>query len=220
MLIKRHDECALDHYVTYQATSGDLPATFDDGVTSFGRSDSVSLQEVKANRHVEIYIRYIDTRVVVHLQGRYFAVSVTMPTEVVNETQHSTGANHLQLCLRSCPRRQRIDINALLLVGDHRTVAMSTEDALSQCQAQRLRHYYLDSCVFDLITTGDSNFTLLSSLAFADAIMLLPPESASKPDDRTTLSLNSGQLRVTVADYLFLVLLRLVPALVLSMAFL
>lgn len=188
VLVKRHDDCALDQYVSYQAASNDLPATFDDGQTSFGRADSVTIRELKPNRHVEIYVRYIDTTIVVRLQNRYFAVSLRMPQEIVNDTSRLV-TNPLQLCLVGCPSRERIDIRRIIFPGQsnlpHRT-AVSVDDALPVCQGLGLVDYYLDSCVFDLITTGDSNFTVLSKHAFADAILLLP-EAGSLLRNRTTL---------------------------------
>lgn len=174
--------------MSYQAASNDLPATFDDGQTSFGRSDSVTIRELKPNRHVEIYVRYIDTTIVVRLQNRYFAVSLRMPEEIVNDTSR-LATNPLQLCLMGCPSRERIDIQRIIFPGQsnlpHRT-AMSVDEALFVCQGLSLVDYYLDSCVFDLITTGDSNFTVLSKHAFADAILLLP-EAGSLLRNRTTL---------------------------------
>lgn len=219
VLLKRNDDCAVGRYVTYQATSADLPATFDDGQTTVGRSDSVSIQDGRSTGHVRLYVRYIDTTVVVRLTAGYFAVSLKMPSEVVNNDAVRRNANPLQLCVHSCPSRERIDIRKVILFGDERRTtrtaasAMAVGDAVAVCRAEPLLvDYYLDSCVFDLITTGDSNFTSLSLYAFMDAVMLLPA-IASKFDNRTTLSVSFGQ-RTVVVNYLLLLFLPLTIALV------
>lgn len=216
VLLKQNDDCAVGRYVTYQATSTEFPATFDDGQTAFGRSDSVSIQDGRSTGHVRMYIRYIDTTVVIRLHAGYFAVSLKMPSEIVNYTVKQ-NTNPLQLCVHRCPSRQRIDIRKVILFGDERrsrtTAAITVRDALSECRAERLLvDYYLDSCVFDLMTTGDSNLKSLSLHAYLDAVMLLPA-IASKFDNRTTLCFSLGQ-RTVVVDYLLLPLLPLIIALV------
>lgn len=218
VLLKRNDDCAVGRYVTYQATSAEFPATFDDGQTAFGRSDSVSIQDGRSTGHVRMYIRYIDTTVVIRLHAGYFAVSLKMPSEIVNYTVKQ-NANPLQLCVHRCPSRQRIDIRKVILFEDERrsrttsAPEMTVGDALSECRAEHLLvDYYLDSCVFDLMTTGDSNLKSLSLHAYLDAVMLLPA-IASKFNNRTTLCFSLGQ-RTVVVDYLLFPLLPLIIALV------
>lgn len=221
VLLKRNDDCALGRYVTYQATSADLPATFDDGQMAIGRSDSVSIQDGRATGHVRMYIRYIDTTVIIRLHAGYLAVSLKMPSEVVNDAVKRDAvkrdANLLQLCVHGCPSRERIDIRKVILFGGERRrtagAAMAVGDAVAVCRAEHLLvDYYLDSCVFDLVTTGDSNLTSHSLHAYMDAVMLMPA-IASKFDNRTMLSFSLGQRRVIV-DYLLLLLLPLIIALV------
>lgn len=203
VIIKQHEDCSVDQYISYQATANELPATFDDGQTLFGLSDSVSIRELKANSHIEIFIRYIDTTIVVRLQNRYFSVSLRMPEEIVNETNEHM-INPLQLCSVNCPRRERVDIREVLFPGQekvHRTAMMAVETALPACQHLGLVDYYLDSCVFDLITTGDYNFSLLSQHAYNDAMSLVP-ETGSLLKNRTVLLPSDSGILASSSYYL------------------
>ena len=196
-MVKRHDECADNHYVTYQAQSDHLPDVFDDGRAYFGKDRSVQIRAMSPGRHVEIYLRYIDTTLIVRQIGHYFTFAAKMPEEIVNRSLEQ-DPTALQLCARGCPPSERIDYKEFLAqkrsrlkegLDQHtvdREVAMSRETAVEKCRQANVVDFYFDSCVFDLVTTGDANFTVAASSALQD-MLKLHPESARRHMNRTTL---------------------------------
>nr|XP_010961221.1 PREDICTED: LOW QUALITY PROTEIN: repulsive guidance molecule A [Camelus bactrianus] len=152
IIFKNFQEC-VDQKV-YQAEMDELPAAFADGSKNGGDkhgANSLKITEKVSGQHVEIQAKYIGTTIVVRQVGRYLTFAVRMPEEVVNavEDRDSQG---LYLCLRGCPLNQQIDFQAFL--------AESVEDL------------YYQACVFDLLTTGDVNFTLAAYYALEDVKML------------------------------------------------
>lgn len=207
MVIKKHDDCAHDHYVTYQAMSHDLPAMFDDGQTSFGPSDSIVLTEVIPNRHVEIRLHYVSTLLVLRQHGRFLSVGILMPEELLNRTVQGRS-NDLQLCSFGCSASEQIRVAQLLwdagkelrssvpppppptrplppsLSPPHWHGAFDLSGAERVCRG--LTDSFLDSCMFDLLTTGDLNFTESAFHAYGDALRLYPEISSELPN-RTEL---------------------------------
>ncbi|XP_064608049.1 repulsive guidance molecule A-like [Liolophura sinensis] len=183
VVIKRNDECAANRFVTYQAQTDHLPGTFDEGRTHYGQDKTVRLVEKDPGKHVEIYISYIDTTVIVRQIGRYFTFSINMPEKILNETRLPYSASSkLQLCVDGCPAKERFDYQAFLsqkysklkseLVGS--VTAMSRDDATELCREAGVIDFYFDSCVFDLMTTGDTNFTIAANTAYNDVLRLDP----------------------------------------------
>lgn len=183
MVIKRNDECAANRFVTYQAQTDHLPGTFDEGRTHYGQDKTVRLVEKDPGKHVEIYISYIDTTVIVRQIGRYFTFSINMPEKILNETRLPYSASSkLQLCVDGCPAKERFDYQAFLsqkysklkseLVGS--VTAMSRDEATELCREAGVIDFYFDSCVFDLMTTGDTNFTVAANTAYHDVLRLDP----------------------------------------------
>lgn len=194
VVIKRNDNCGASDYVTYQASTDNLPGSFDDGRTHFGQERSVQLVEEDPGKHIEIYLRYIDTTLVVRQVGRYFTFAMKMPEEVVD---HSTDNNNgIQLCVRGCPVSEIIDYREYLAQKHVRLkalsedssakVAMSRSAAEAKCRDAHVVDFYYDSCVFDLMTTGDSNFTEAAHSALRDVLRLYP-EAAKMHRNRTSL---------------------------------
>ena len=185
MVIKRDENCGSSKYVTYQASTDDLPGTFDDGRTHFGQERSVHLIEEDPGKHVEIYLRYIDTTLVVRQVGRYFTFAMKMPEEIVEHSRDNN--NGIQLCVRGCPASEVIDYREYLaqkyvklksLTEDSNfKVAMSRSLAEAKCKDARVVDFYYESCVFDLMTTGDSNFTQAAQSALSDVLRLYPEAS-------------------------------------------
>ncbi|XP_005105363.1 repulsive guidance molecule A isoform X2 [Aplysia californica] len=60
------------------------------------------------------------------------------------------------------------------------------------CRASKLVDFYFDSCVFDLMATGDENFTL-SALSSLQDVVKFHPSAARTMDNRTTLDLYDKQ---------------------------
>ena len=207
VVIKQHEECAASHFVMYQAQTDYLPGTFEDGRTHFGPEKSVQITEVDAGKHVEIYLRYIDTTLLVRQVGRYITFAIRMPDELVNASRNYREGSNLQLCVMGCPRNERINYRKLVaqkhirlkgMNGEMLTRTMSRDEAVSKCREANVVDFYFDSCVFDLMTTGDTNFTVAAHKAFEDILRLHPEK---KHTNRTHVDLsysnNAQSLRTT-----------------------
>ena len=178
-----------------------LPSTFDDGRTRIGRAHNVRITEVKPGSHVEIYLKYAATLIVIRHIGGYLTVTASMPEELVNKTGLLGEAAHhreqqpshphygLQLCARGCPLLERIDYPNFLAQKNSRLkvdgvngppytssqnsgLAMTRHLAEFKCRQAGLTDFYFDSCVFDLITSGDGNFTEAAIRAQEDVLRL------------------------------------------------
>lgn len=196
VVIKRNDDCAANRFVTYQAQTDILPGVFDDGRSAFGQEESVKITEVDPGRHVEIYLRYIDTTLIVRQIGRYFTFAAKMPEEIIEESRSYT--NSIQLCVKGCPMSERIDYKQFLARKHNKLkmknsleqmtslTAMSRDVAEILCRKANVVDFYFDSCVFDLMTTGDTNFTIAASNALRDVLQLMP-QTARMHKNRTDL---------------------------------
>ncbi|XP_076466054.1 repulsive guidance molecule A-like isoform X2 [Babylonia areolata] len=193
VIVKSHAECGSPHYHTYQAQTDSLPGAFEDGNTSYGPYGSVLVKEVEANRHVEIHVLYIATTIIVRQIGRYFTFAIHMPAELVN----SSGQHHEpELCSKGCPPSEQIDYKQYLAHRRDRIVQLQSSDPSGQltisrheaeqvCRQSGLVDFYFDSCVFDLMATGDRNFTLAALSALKDVIRLDPEKAVQS--SRSTL---------------------------------
>lgn len=188
VLIKKNEDCASKRYLTYQAQSDSnvLPSTFDDGRTHYGASRSVELVEKDPGKHIEIHIKYINTTILVRHIGSYLSFAISMPEELMNSTEQSA----LELCVRGCPRRELINYQEYLALREKSTfggeIVMERKEAEEICRHSGLVDFYFDSCVFDLMTTGDKNFTLTAVASFRD-ILHLSPEESKNQKNRTSL---------------------------------
>ncbi|KAK7484544.1 hypothetical protein BaRGS_00024176, partial [Batillaria attramentaria] len=186
VIVKSDPECGSEQYHTYQAQTDDLPSSFDDGNTSYGPHASLELVEVQPNKHVEIHIRYIATKVIVRQIGRYFTFAIRMPDAIVNT---SRSRSEPELCTKGCPLSERIDYQQFLAqrkntVTKYQTEAsrtygagvatMSQQEAEVMCRESGLVGFYFDSCVFDLMATGDTNFTMAALHSLKDVLRLDP----------------------------------------------
>lgn len=189
VLIKSNPECASDRYILYEATAEQLSSTFTDGQTKYGRSHSVKLEEIDPGKHVEIFIKYIDTRIVIRLVGSYLTFSIKMPVEFLNSS--SSG---ISLCTKGCPKKEIIDHQKYLaykqrdsvISNKNSSVNMTLEEALELCRKDNLVDFYLDSCVFDLLTTGNETFKHAASAALQDVVKF-DPNFTKSSKNRTTL---------------------------------
>lgn len=171
----------------YQAEMDELPSAFADGSKNGGDkhgANSLKITEKVSGQHVEIQAKYIGTTIVVRQVGRYLTFAVRMPEEVVNavEDRDSQG---LYLCLRGCPLNQQIDFQAFRAKAEspRRPAAVSPspvvpetfpyETAVAKCKEKLpVEDLYYQACVFDLLTTGDVNFTLAAYYALEDGKVL------------------------------------------------
>ena len=164
----------------------------------------VRIVEKEPGRHVEIHARHLGATLVVRQIGRYLSFSARLPRDVAEQ---GAGREGLQLCVKGCPASERIDIAALLLGTGHSrhpsmpssgrfyrsqtseasaalAKGMPRDAALTLCREYNLTDYYLDSCMFDLMTTGDRGFSLAASKAQSDYVTLLP-DGAQRLGSRT-----------------------------------
>ncbi|XP_006823393.1 repulsive guidance molecule A-like [Saccoglossus kowalevskii] len=182
VIIKGHSECSEQKL--YQAQTGNLPASFVDGTYSSGPGRSLVIVEILPGKHVEIHAKFIATTIVVRQVGSYLTFAIRMPGDLVD-----TGVKDgLELCVKGCPHQEKIDFNELLSspnqIKDTSGLVMSKETAIAKCLEANVTDFYFDSCVFDLITTGDVNFTMAAKKALKDYQELLP--NANVHRNRTT----------------------------------
>ncbi|XP_061119646.1 repulsive guidance molecule B-like [Conger conger] len=197
VIFKAQQDCTEQK--VYQAVAGDLPAAFTDGTVSGGGSGGRSLWIVEeaAGRHVEIQAGYIGTTVIVRQLGHYLTLAARVPRDVAMAFDDSQD---LQLCVNGCPQAERIDRDGHLPLPDlgprwagpqhqyrqlHPRASQglvaalhhdfTLEAAVGACQARlEVKDIYFHSCVFDLLTTGDSNFTSAAYNALKDMETLHP----------------------------------------------
>ncbi|XP_061451444.1 repulsive guidance molecule A isoform X2 [Rhineura floridana] len=187
IIFKSFQECVEQK--VYQAEMDELPAAFADGSKNGGDkhgANSLKITEKVSGQHIEIQAKYIGTTIVVRQVGRYLTFAVRMPEEVVKAVEDGDNQG-LYLCLRGCPLNQQIDFQAF------RSTTQTTENrarrkgtslpsppesftyemAMAKCREKLpVEDLYFQSCVFDLLTTGDVNFTLAAYYAFEDVKVL------------------------------------------------
>ena len=146
-----------------------------DGTRNTGpRGMGVYVSEIVPEKHVEIHIRYIGTIIIIRQIGEYLLFSVRMPEEIIKRQ----GPEDLQLCVRGCPGREKIEYVKFL----KQTKDVDKEKlqrAIAKCRKTNVIDVYLDSCVFDLLTTSDDNFTNAAESALRDISRLQPNASLS-----------------------------------------
>lgn len=162
-------EC-IDQKV-YKAEVDNLPAAFEDGSVNGGErpgGNSLSIHGRIPGQHVEIQAAYIGTTIAVRQAGKQLSFSIRVAEEVA---QSFSEEQDLQLCVGGCPPSQRIS----------RSECPCSDGAISAQKAQRLckeklpvEDVYFQSCVFDVVTSGDANFTLAAQGALEDAKVFLP----------------------------------------------
>ncbi|KAL1110453.1 hypothetical protein AAG570_007984, partial [Ranatra chinensis] len=163
---------------TYEATSdAPLPSTFIDGTDRSGPGRNVVLKATKEgqSQRVKIYIRYIDTTLIIRRVGNYLGFSGRLPNAIIENS-----AGELELCQRGCPSNELLDLTTA------RGHQLSWNAALAKCSdisdlnakiQNNLTDHYLDWCVFDVMTAGNrKDFILAAHSAQAD-ILKLDPQS-------------------------------------------
>lgn len=180
IIFKNFQEC-VDQKM-YHAETDELPAAFADGSKNGGErhgANALRVVEKVPGQHVEIQARYIGTTIVVRQVGRYLTFAVRMPEEVVNSVEEGDNQD-LYLCLHGCPVNQRIDFRNVRTRGAEaksRSAAGSSgfnyHSAKAKCKERLpVEDLYFQSCVFDLLSSGDINFTMAAYYAFEDVKML------------------------------------------------
>ncbi|XP_078141338.1 repulsive guidance molecule B isoform X2 [Centroberyx gerrardi] len=206
-------------FVDGTVSSGD-PSHASAGVDGgTGKVRALWISERSPGRHVELHAGYIGVTVIVRQLGRYLTLAVRIPEEMA---QAYDATQDLQLCLNGCPSGERIDRGGhlplplsppalgLQLQQPRRPGQFSqaqaspysapqgfgVEGARDRCREQlEVQDIYFHSCVFDLLTTGDANFTAAAYSAQKDMESLHPHRdrwriyprgsaTASHPDSR------------------------------------
>lgn len=186
----RSTPCTTEKTYEAQADSP-LPTSFVGGDTPSKRGDNVVLKTdidpSGQHERTEIFIKYIETTIVVRRVGKYLALSAKLPEELVEPS--TQDPNTLQLCTLGCPPSERLDIvtsRGHMTDRDNALAKCKDTNELSNDIINNLTDYYLDWCVFDTMTAGVSyDFTAAAHSAQADVLRFDP----SSLDNRTTLYL-------------------------------
>lgn len=169
----------------YHAETDELPAAFADGSKNGGDrhgANTLRVVEKVPGQHVEIEAKYIGTTIVIRQVGRYLTFAVRMPEEVVNSVEEGDNQD-LYLCLHGCPANQRIDFRnfraraveaqSASRVRSSTAHGFTYQSAKAKCKERlTVEDLYFQSCVFDLLSSGDINFTMAAYYAFEDVKML------------------------------------------------
>ncbi|KAJ3603668.1 hypothetical protein NHX12_028412 [Muraenolepis orangiensis] len=177
---------------------GHAPPGVDGGVAvGAAKPRALWISERSPGRHVELHAGYIGVTVIVRQLGRYLTMAVRIPEEMAEAYDASQD---LQLCLNGCPGGERIDRGGHLALpplappapglrqqtsrpGAGRPHAspygaprlLDVREARERCREElEVEDIYFHSCVFDLLTTGDTNFTAAALSAQKDMESLHP----------------------------------------------
>ncbi|CAL9696361.1 unnamed protein product [Knipowitschia caucasica] len=197
----------------YQATTEDLPLAFMDGSRSGG--DSLTIVEKGGSgvgRQVKIQARYMGTSLIIRRVGSYLTFAIRMPEDLLDFSEDNSG---LQLCLHGCPRNELIKEHMLSrgrvpgsaqgtntelgpLRPPHQVYTV--ERATAKCrETLQVEDVYFQSCVFDLLTTGDPEFSMAAFGALED-LKALPPSKLKQNSPRTP-RLHSHAVSVSQAHH-------------------
>ncbi|KAM3919873.1 hemojuvelin [Leptodactylus fuscus] len=164
IIFKNMKQC-IDQKV-YQAEVGNVPAAFDDGSVNGGRragGSSLTIHEKEPGKYIEIHAAYIGTTIRVRQLGRQLSFSLRMAEEI---SQAFREEQDLQLCVGGCPSSQQISRTKDI----SRTHSLSIESARSLCRERlSIEDLYFESCVFDLMVSGNANLTGAAYHALEDA---------------------------------------------------
>ncbi|XP_019372848.1 PREDICTED: hemojuvelin [Gavialis gangeticus] len=167
IIFKNMKEC-IDQKV-YQAEIDNLPAAFEDGSVNGGErpgGSSLTIQERLPGQHIEIRAVYIGTTIAVRQAGRQLSFSIRTAEQVARSF---TEEQDLQLCVGGCPPSQRLSRS------ECRRGSIAVETARVLCKEKLpVEDVYFQSCVFDVVASGDINFTLAAHGALEDARVFHP----------------------------------------------
>ncbi|XP_035268583.1 RGM domain family, member D [Anguilla anguilla] len=201
----------------YQATTDDLPSAFQDGTRSGGQGGSLWIAERggAGGRQVRIQAHYIGTSIIVRRVGRYLTFAIRTPEDSLGPAEESGG---LQLCLHGCPRSELIQEHTLGRPPDPGPApgpgpaprpAYTVERATARCrETLQVEDVYFQSCVFDLLTTGDPEFSMAAFGALED-LKALPPSRLKQSSSPRTPPLPRGSAPGSAPSLLALLALLL-----------
>ncbi len=199
MLIKKSSHGCAQQKV-YQAQIGHVPATFKDGTRETGPdSCKTTLIMEPGGAGVRIYICYLNTTILVRKVGKYLTFNIRAPENYVRQSRG--------LCVTGCPITEMIDYEGFFsehpnsVVFGSSSPAMSKTEAIYLCKIANVTDFYYDSCVFDLISTGDKMFSGAAYQAMQDAVDMDPKLRLRRSNsivlkhmDRTSNKANKKQI--------------------------
>ncbi len=172
MLIKRSKHGCSQQKV-YQAQIGHVPTTFKDGTRETGPdSCKTTLREETDGSGVRLFICYMNTTILIRKVGKYLTFNIRTPENYVRQSRG--------LCVTGCPETEMIDYDGFFSEHPNSVLfgssppAMSKTNAVYMCKMANITDFYYDSCVFDLISTGDNRFSEAAYQAMQDALDMDP----------------------------------------------
>eukprot|EP00794_Sanderia_malayensis_P010028 gene10028-11052_t len=172
VLIKK-DRRGCAQQKVYQAQIGHVPETFRDGTRHTGPdSCRTTLTMEPGKLGVRINVCYLNTTILIRKVGKYLTFNIRTPEQYVGQSRG--------LCMTGCPKTEMIDYEGFF--NDHpnsvlfgsSSPAMSKSEAIYLCKLANVTDFYYDSCVFDLISTGDRRFSGAAYRAMRDAVNMDP----------------------------------------------
>lgn len=206
----RSTPCTLEKRFEANSSEARLPNTFVDGTDRPGADETVSLKFTRNEKEnyetVEIYMKYIASKLVVRRIGKYLAFSARLPEEVIRSSStyedSETGGRRLELCTAGCPADELVSN----LASATRRFKVDREQALSECKktensdsdlGNHLTGSYLDWCVFDLMSAGLSyDFIQAAHIAQADALSMEPYLMLNGTEERSLWRTSNGSVSV------------------------
>ncbi|XP_004619275.2 hemojuvelin [Sorex araneus] len=168
IIFKNMQEC-IDQKV-YQAEVDNLPVAFEDGSVNGGNrpgGSSLSIRTTAPGGHVEIQAAYIGTTIVIRQTAGQLSFSIRVAEDVARAF---SAEQDLQLCVGGCPPSQQLS-----RLERQRRGAISPDAARQLCKERLpVEDAYFHSCVFDVLISGDPNFTVAARAALEDARAFLP----------------------------------------------
>jgi len=172
VLIKKSKHGCAQQRV-YQANVSYVPTTFRDGTRETGPDGCITrLDGEPYINGVRLYICYVNTTILIRKVGNYLTFNIRTPEKYARQ---SSG-----LCVTGCPPSEMIDYHGFFQKHPNSVIfgssqpAMSQKDAMKQCNAANVTDFYYDSCVFDLVSTGDDRFSNAAYRAMRDAVEMDP----------------------------------------------
>jgi len=187
VIVKHYGDCVAPdgRHLTYFADEGRLPSTWNDdaGAAAVTPLRGVEIFEAVPAELVEIHLYHASTVVSLRLVGRYYSVSVLLPVTPLNRSDDgyqnfsTVGLASIQLCRTGCPNTELVNLDTFFRQTARRGMkakrttggrdgkaVLPLPVALQTCgEAAGLSGYFTDSCVFDLLNTGDLSFAQLSA---------------------------------------------------------
>lgn len=161
-----HAECVSNK--VYEATSEYLPNVFKDGTYFTGPKGCRTEVLKETSNQIIIQSCSLSSTIVIRRVGEYLIFNIQSPFVLVNQT---TG-----LCTNGCPANELVDyetyfendVNSVESGYDKDSTSISKRIAMEICENANLTDFFFDSCVFDLMTTGNNEFSEAAMLAMMD----------------------------------------------------